>query len=1857
MNRNKKLWMFTFIVLFSLASLNTASFSGTSLKVVSVKPKGELKSIEEADQIVVTFNLPMVQLQRIEPVKPDWFIIEPAIDGEFQWLGTQTLSFSPRERFPYATSFKITIKSDVTSLSGERLEHDYDWTFQTPAPFLSYSYPQNNEKSVDTKIMIILNFNIPVLPSKLSQHLELFTYHDNKKISIESELNDGETKADYEMRIKPIQELEMAHQYFVVIKKGLPASEGNLGSQREWRLTFHTYGKFEFMGINQGKTETINPNKAITLDFTNPVEYENLVRHVSFQPAIQLQDYGYSYRSSSIHIYGPFLPDTTYEIHISKELSDVFGNKLEKDITATFQTRSYDPRFTIPRGESIIEAYGDHNIPVEMLNLNQLQLKVKVIPLDSVDIIGTWFSQSNKRLDRLNYRFLSISKQVKKNRLRLFPFNLREHLPDGEHGILLIEFSGVEGEELRQQNKRMLTQVTNLGITAKFSPVSNGIYVTKLRDGSPIAGVKIQIRDGTGKVYWTGETDVTGYCQSPGWQRLEMPASKNREPVQWAAAILGNDIAYTHSERGTGISPWEFNIPYEWRPRDEQLDGAIFTDRGIYRAEDTVRVKIIMREKYGLEWRLTSEQQSFQVKIYDPTGKEAYNQMHPLNEFNAFDFEFPIPYDAKRGSYSIVVIIPQKLGYEGSIYESFWVEDYRPAEFEVTVQPQQSEYIFGDSLKASFSAIYLFGAPLKNAPIKWNITKSHYYHNPPGWDGYYFNPETYYHGTFGGIGSFSTYSLSDEGSLDAAGTFSIAHFLDEPNLLTSAQYMIEGVVTDQNRREIAGRKSVTVFRGEYQVGVKPKSFFGEINKTYPIDIITASRDGKLIRQRKVQLHIVRRNWYSVRKAGFGGRYQWETQVTDSTIVQTDFVTGTEAVSYNFTPALSGYYLMRATSIDDRGNQIMADCSFYILGKDYVAWMRTDDDRIELEKDRQKYKPGDMATILVKSPFEKATALVTIEREGIIDHFTKEVVGSTPTIEIPIRDIYLPNVYVSVMLIQGRIGDNMFSESGEDIGKPAFKLGYMELPVGTGRKRLTVNLTTNQVSYKPGEEITIHIKASDWQGNGERSEVVLAVVDKGVLNLIGYRFTNLHDYFYRSRSLFVTTSESRLNIIGQRNYGEKGENRGGAGGMAMALFEMRKEFKTTPYWNPSLITDEQGNATVRFRLPDNLTTFVIMAAVHNQASEFGNGEQSFKVSKPLVLKPALPRFIRYQDVFKAGTVVHNYSDYPGTVTVEVIPEGVQLLDPTNKMSVNLSAGESKEVRFLFKANQTGKAEFAFRGILGGETDGVIKTIPIHQPLTYEVVATANNATKTKAEKIIVPQNCYSEMSTLEVKTASTQLIGISDGISYLFDYTYGCLEQKLSRILPMVLFSDVVDAFKIPALKDADYRREVQKFFDQLSDFQTPTGGFTFWQNHDIPNPYVSAWAVFAMIKGKEADYKINKESMEKAVKYLQNVLHNEISRDLYPYTWNYWSVTNCLILYDLTLRGKPDHAYIEKLFQERERVPLFGLTYLLKAMKYATSDATMYQAIKDILLNGLKDAPTSAHFEEADETGLEWCFHSNVRTTALILQSLLELKEDFPQAPKVVKWLLLKRNQRGVWRSTQENIYVLQALNTYFKVYEKEEPDFKLKVKLANQKIFEELYQGYTFSQRIEKINLSAYRPGKELELEFDQKGEGRFYYETRLKYYPQDPLPAIDQGISIIKKWEVVEGEQKEDGSIGAGSVVKVTLTIATAMERNYVVVDDPLSAGLEVINTRLKTVSESYQKYKPLELHSHYWGGFNFYELRDDKVLVFADNLPAGVHTFVYLCHALTAGDFSLPAAKAEEMYTPEVFGRTKDEEIVIR
>jgi hypothetical protein len=331
---------------------------------------------------------------------------------------------------------------------------------------------------------------------------------------------------------------------------------------------------------------------------------------------------------------------------------------------------------------------------------------------------------------------------------------------------------------------------------------------------------------------------------------------------------------------------------------------------------------------------------------------------------------------------------------------------------------------------------------------------------------------------------------------------------------------------------------------------------------------------------------------------------------------------------------------------------------------------------------------------------------------------------------------------------------------------------------------------------------------------------------------------------------------------------------------------------------------------------------------------------------------------------------------------------------------------------------------------------------------------------------------------------------------------------------------------------------------------------------------------------------------------------------------------------------------------------------LLKAIHYGKGDKVMMDEIRRLLNNGMRIDATTCHFEEPDEE-MGWIYHSNVRTTAAVLQAFLEVDGHHPKAELIARWLIRSR-QRGRWRTTQENLYVFWALATYFKTYEKEEPDFTAVIKMNERGVLEEIFKGRSLRVVKGEVPLIGLKEGEVYPISFEARGKGRFYYGLWLSYAPKGELRPRNEGIEVTKHYETLEGKRIEDGVFELGKIIRVCLTVTTPKDRNFVVVNDPLPAGFEAVDTSLDTEStemvEKLQEYRK-ENEYCWWGGFNRSELRDDEVLVFADYLFAGKHHYSYLVRPTTPGIFALPPTHAEEMYAPEVFGRTGSKEIEIR
>jgi hypothetical protein len=259
---------------------------------------------------------------------------------------------------------------------------------------------------------------------------------------------------------------------------------------------------------------------------------------------------------------------------------------------------------------------------------------------------------------------------------------------------------------------------------------------------------------------------------------------------------------------------------------------------------------------------------------------------------------------------------------------------------------------------------------------------------------------------------------------------------------------------------------------------------------------------------------------------------------------------------------------------------------------------------------------------------------------------------------------------------------------------------------------------------------------------------------------------------------------------------------------------------------------------------------------------------------------------------------------------------------------------------------------------------------------------------------------------------------------------------------------------------------------------------------------------------------------------------------------------------------------------------------------------------------------------------------------------------------------------RGRWGSTQENVFVLLALDHYFKAFEAQTPDFVARIWLGETYAGEHAFAGRT-TERHETGIPMAYLvdeslAGETQDLILSKDGLGRLYYRLGLRYAPTDlALDPLDQGFVVQRSYEAIDdpGDVRQDSDgvwhIRAGARVRVRITMVAEDRRYHVALADPLPAGLEIVNPALAVSGSVPQDPGSPDSRYGWWWWWTWYEhqnMRDQRAEAFTSLLWEGVYEYTYVARATTPGTFVVPPARAEEMYSPEVFGRSGSDWVVV-
>ncbi|HEX5107051.1 MAG TPA: MG2 domain-containing protein [Vicinamibacterales bacterium] len=1557
-------------------------------------------------------------------------------------------------------------------------------------------------------------------------------------------------------------------------------------------------------------------------------------------------------------------------------------------------------------GHGVWEKDGGQQLPFYARNLRTVTQWAA--PLRLTDLMPRLLELQNSRFS-LSPSGEGIVRQlgVTADRVQSHGLNLTSALGAGGTGLVwtavregdvLPRTRRLTGDEAR--TRASIIQVTNLGITVKDSPQNTLIFVTRLDTGAPVSGASVSIIRTDNSTFWRGTTGADGVAIAPDtplrdtedWWQLKFVVTAEKD----------GDIAYVGSDWNEGLLPWDFGTGINLGERDPLLRGSVFTDRGVYRLGEEVHFKAILRHNTPTGVRLLPENTPVLMTVRDVQNRLVDERVVRVTPWSSAEWTFKLPATGTLGNYSLRAILESdkpkpktpeerrpgvtpgpdeddRVPYYKMVNTSFLVAAYRRPDFRVDVSLAGQDAIAGDQVKGVVTARYLFGASMGARPVTWRYSKSPGYNAPSTITGKFGDDRWVFVGRV-----VDDKERVDSGDIRREET-TLQTSGDLPLTLDTRRdagvpyvYSLEGDVEDVSRQHIANRASLTVHPAPWYIGLRRPGYFVDQKSGLKTEVVAVRVDGTTAPGVPVDVTLTQVQWTSVRRAEGNGFYTWDTQRRDVPAGSWTVTSAAEPVPLDIPFKNGGFYMLEARGRGEDGRFAVTRTSFYVLGDGYTAWARYDHNRIDLVPERQTYKPGDTARIMIQSPWEQATALVTTEREGIRSHRQFALTSTQQSISIPITGNDIPNVFVSVLLVKGRTtaapANGAATDPGNDAsdpGKPAFRLGYVELKVEDRSKRLSVAVTTSQQEYRPASKANVRVDVKDAGGRGVASEVTLWAVDYGVLSLTGYRAPDVAGSVYVEKSLQVFNEDNRQRIVSRRVLTPKGATDGGGGGDDAGAGTLRKDFRVLAFWLGSVTTGSDGRARVNVTLPESLTTYRIMAVAADRGSRFGSGDTEVRTNKPVTLKPTFPRFMAVGDTAFFGAVVGSQLRANGTAVVSMRSLDPRVLEVTGaaEQRVTVNAGGTVEVRFSSAAKSIGRARIQMRAQIGGEGDAFEDVIPVEVLASPETVAAygeAAAANREARETIRIPAGVVGGFGGLDVEVSSTAMVGLGEGARYLVEYPYGCAEQKASTSLALILAGDLGDAFSLPGMDPARMRPTAQSTLKELEKFQCASGGFAYWPGEcRTVSPYLTAYVLSVMKTAVDLKYDVDRPVRERAYDYL----HRELAATPPAANDGWWpaySAWQAFAVKVLVEGGRNEDSHITRLYGYRDRMPVFGLAYLHDAL--IAKGETTGDRVTDLrrrMSNAILPEGGSAHVEELADPYLLWFWNSNVRSTSIVLNSLV--KGDVSSAPmrQMVRWMMAARKD-GRWGNTQENALAMEALVAYYRKYEPVVPDFRAVVSLGARELAREEFRGRSTESSTTRVPmaqvLAAGAAGTEIPLTFTRDGEGTLFYTTRLRY-AADTLhqQGLDAGFAIERRYEpyVADGSRPAATSYAAGDLVRVTLTFRLTKERRYVAVTDPLPAGFEAVETWFATTARDLAAQTDQQTNAggnandwrNWWrfSGFDHVERHDDRVQLFATRLAEGLHEFSYVVRATTAGTFRTAPARAEEMYEPEVFGRT--------
>jgi uncharacterized protein YfaS (alpha-2-macroglobulin family) len=1484
---------------------------------------------------------------------------------------------------------------------------------------------------------------------------------------------------------------------------------------------------------------------------------------------------------------------------------------------------------------------------------------------------------------------------------------------------------------------RTTALATNLAVHFKLGRENSMAWVTSLDKGKVVAGAEVRVSSCDGKAVATGTTDANGIVMLNGIspQAPSCNGPNEYDSGAWFVSARAKDdkgvedLAFTWSDWQRGIEPWRFNVPTNLQPEPDRIAHTIF-DRTLLRAGETVSMKSLIRTQTSKGFGLPEQRPDTLVITHTGSGQrftQPLNWRKTATGGLSAENSFAIPPAAKLGVYEVMLRTGagkdangdgdnDSDGEDGSGYSrsfgtgTFRVEEFRLPVLEGRIAPTDKKpLVAATSVPTDVQINYVAGGGAANLPVRVSAMVRGKALSFSDYDAFSFNPPraTQGDGTETAAASDSNTGEEDLNSVndtrviadklavtlnkDGAGKLTIDKV---PKVKSARELLLEATYADPNGEVQTIRSTQTLWPASVIAGIKTEGWVSTSQKL-KFQALALDLSGKPQAGVTLNVRAVARITTSSRKRMVGGFYTYDnkTETKDIGTVCSGKSDARGLLLCESELKEAGEVELIASATDSDGRDAKAVSSVYVTRQGELWFGGEDNDRIDVLPEKKSYQPGEVAKFQVRSPFRFATALVAVEREGIIETHVVQLDGKDPTVTLQVKPEWGPNAYVSVLALRGRLREvpwysfftwgfksprewwTAFWYEGKeyvaptamvDLSKPAYRLGMAEIRVGTQAHQLDVSVASDKPSYpiRSKAQVTVTVKLPDGKP-AAGAEVALAAVDQALLELMPNDSWALLNAMLQRRSWGVSTSTAQMEIVGRRHYGRKAVPAGGGGGKG----QTRELLDTLLLWNPKVVLDANGQAVVTVPLNDALTTFKIVAVADSGTSLFGTGQTSIQATQDLQIISGLPPLVREDDQFRAQVTLRNTTQKP--MKVEATPRATLLtLEP---QTVDIPPGEAREVAWTVTAPaqlaQT-RAEAILWEIEAKDTIGGARdALKVRQRIVPSVPLTVQQATLVQVDgpftlDVAPPADALPGRGGLKMSLQPKLAEGLPGVRDWFANYPFICLEQKTSKSVGLrdaKMWQGVLAT--LPTYLDSD----------GLANYFPPRDGEANRGSDILTSDLLAATSEASALDPAFALADDLRAPMESG---LIAFVEGRITRE-------FWSprkdldVRKLAALEALSRYGKAKGSMLGSITIAPNQWPTSAVIDWLNILKRVQDVPQRQQRLDEannVLKARLSYQGTKLIFSTEQDDYWWWLMTNGDVNTARLLLSVMDdpaWKDDIGKLANG----FIGRQQNGAWHTTTANLWGGLALEKFSKVFEstpvtgitaatlgavKAQIDWSRVERVKTSDAAGAPNQTTFFGAPASPGNLknntmflpwAASASGAPVRdtLLVTQQGTGKPWLTLQSIAAVQLKAP-FAAGYAIKKT--ITPVEQATAGKYTRGDVLRVTLEVNASADMTWVVISDPVPGGATILGSGLGRDSQIATQGE--KKSGSGWPAFE--ERSFEAFRSYYEYLPKGVVKMEYTVRLNNVGDFALPPSRVEAMYAPEMFGEAPNARVKV-